>query len=223
MQKFTKTSRALAALLVSGTALTGVASAADVSANFGVTSDYIWRGMTQAGGATSASGGLDVDFGNGFYAGTWIGDVAFDGQNGTTATQETDYYVGYTGEAGSISYDVGYIMYTYDADDVNFEEVYGTVSMGSISLSYYSLLGDDGDADAGDATYLSLDYETEVGELGVALHYGAYDAEDWGLADSTDMSVTVSKGDFSLAYVTTEDLTGNDDEDRMVVSWGTSF
>ena len=46
MQKFTKTTRTLAALLVSGTALTGVASAAEVSANFGVTSDYIWRGMT---------------------------------------------------------------------------------------------------------------------------------------------------------------------------------
>lgn len=219
----TKTQKTLAALLVSSTALVSAASAAEVSANFGVTSDYIWRGMTQNGGLTSASGGLDVDFGNGIYAGTWIGDVDFAGAGTTMATQETDFYVGYSGESGSISYDVGYIMYTYDADDINFDEVYITVGTGGVSLSYYSLLGDDGDADAGDATYLSLDYETEVGELGLALHYGAYDAEDWGLADSTDMSITVSKGDFSLAYVTTDDLTGDDDEDRMVVSWGTSF
>ena len=51
MQKFTKTTRTLAALLVSGTALSGVASAAEISANFGATTDYIWRGMTQNGGS----------------------------------------------------------------------------------------------------------------------------------------------------------------------------
>ena len=52
------------------------------------------------------------------------------------------------------------------------------------------MVGDDGDADAGDATYISVDYETEIGELGLALHYGAYDAEDWGLQDlATDMSI----------------------------------
>ena len=44
MQKFTKTTRTLAALLVSGTALTGVASAAEISGNVGATTDYIWRG-----------------------------------------------------------------------------------------------------------------------------------------------------------------------------------
>ena len=225
MKKFTKTTRTLAALLVSGTALTGVASAAEVSANFGVTSDYIWRGMTQNGGGTSASGGFDIDMGNGVYAGTWVGDVAFAGADGTNtmATQEVDYYVGYAGESGSISYDVGYIMYTYDADGIDFDEFYATLSSGAFSVSYYTLVSDDGDADAGDATYLSLDYETEVGEMGLALHYGAYDAADWGLQDSTDMSATLSKGDFSLSYVMTDDLTGDDDENRMVVSWGTSF
>ena len=54
MQKFTKTTCTLAALLVSGTALTGVASAAEISGNVGATSDYIWRGNTQNGGNTSA-------------------------------------------------------------------------------------------------------------------------------------------------------------------------
>ena len=223
MQKFTKTTRTLAALLVSGTALTGAASAADISANFGVTSDYIWRGMTQNVGLTSASGGLDADFGNGFYAGTWIGDVTLEGANEELATQETDFYAGYAGESGSLSYDVGYIMYTYDVDDLNFEEAYVTIGSGGVSLSYYYLVDADVDVDAGDATYISLDYETEVGDLGLALHYGAYDAEDAGLTDSTDISVTLSKGDFSLSYVTTDDLTGLDDEDRMVVSWGVSF
>ena len=57
MTKFTKTTRTLAALLVSGTALTGVASAAEISGNVGATTDYIWRGNTQASGDASLSGG----------------------------------------------------------------------------------------------------------------------------------------------------------------------
>ena len=65
--------------------------------------------MTQNDGGSSLSGGLDVDFGNGVYAGTWVGDTA----GADYGTQEVDYYAGYAGEAGGLSYDVGYIMYTY--------------------------------------------------------------------------------------------------------------
>src|SRR6056300_210385 len=98
------TQKTLAAVLVSSTALVSAASAAEISANVGATTDYIWRGMTQNDGGSSLSGGLDVDFGNGFYAGTWVGDTAGDDYG----TQEVDYYAGYAGEAGSIGYDVGY-------------------------------------------------------------------------------------------------------------------
>ena len=222
MQKFTKTTRTLAALLVSGTALTGVASAAEVSANFGVTSDYIWRGLTQNGGLTSASGGLDVDYGNGFAAGIWVGDVTAAGGNGTVATQELDYYASYSGESGSLSYELGYIGYTYDADDLDFSDIYVSVGSGPFSLTYYHLLdGGDTGVDDGEANYVSVDYETELSEMGLTLHYGSWmgDATD----DQTDISATLSKGDFSISYITTEDHTGVDDENRMVVSWGVSF
>ncbi len=228
MTNFTKTTRTLAALLVSGTALTGIASAAELSANIGVTNDYIWRGITQSAGTSSVSGGLDVDFGNGFAAGTWIADVDIPD---STATQEQDYYISYSGEAGGLNYDVGYILYTYDADDSDFDEVYITVGAMGLSASYYYLLDADFDnaagesTDAGDSTYISVDYETEVGGYGVGVHYGVYDFEDLvkDSEESTDMSVSLSKDDFTIAYITTDDLTGKDDEDRFVISWGTSF
>lgn len=222
MQKFTKTTRTLAALLVSGTALTGVASAAEVTANVGATTDYIWRGMTQNDGGSSLSGGLDVDFGNGFYAGTWVGDTAGDDYG----TQEVDYYAGYAGESGGISYDVGYLMYTYpssqSADDVDFSELYVTVGMGALSASYYTLADAEG-ADAGDSTYISLDYETEVGGFGLGLHYGNYDGDFVGDDDQTDMSLTLSKDAFSYSFVTTDGMDGVDDDARFVVSWGAEF
>jgi hypothetical protein len=79
-------------------------------------------------------------------------------------------------------------------------------------------------ADAGDSTYISVDYETEIGGYGLGLHYGIFDAEDLlGTEESTDISVSLSKDDFSIAYITTEDMTGVDDDDRVVISWGTSF
>ena len=226
MKQFTKTTRTLAALLVSGTALTGVASAAEISANVGVTNDYIWRGLTQSAGTSSVSGGLDVDFGNGIAAGTWIADVDFGG----VATQEQEYYISYSGEASGLSYDVGYVLYTYNEDDIDFDEVYITVGAMGFSASYYYLLDADFDnaagesADAGDSTYISVDYETEIGGYGLGLHYGIFDAEDLlGTEESTDISVSLSKDDFSIAYITTEDMTGVDDDDRVVISWGTSF
>ena len=202
--------------------MTGVASAAEVTANVGATTDYIWRGMTQNDGGSSLSGGLDVDFGNGFYAGTWVGDTA----GATFGTQEVDYYAGYAGEAGGLSYDVGYLMYTYpssqSATDVDFSELYVTVGMGALSASYYTLADAEG-ADAGDSTYISLDYETELGGFGLGLHYGNYDGDFVGDDDQTDMSVTLSKDAFSYSLVTTDGMDGVNDDARFVVSWGAEF
>ena len=50
--------------------------------------DYIWRGMTQNDGDTSFSGGIDISTDSGFYAGTWVGDITWDG-----ASYELDLYM----------------------------------------------------------------------------------------------------------------------------------
>ena len=97
----------------------GIASAASISANATLQSDYTWRGMTQNGEDASVNGGLDVDFDSGFYVGTWLAAV------GTGA--EVDYYGGYAGELGDIGFDIGYVKFDYPevvnrGDD--FEETY---------------------------------------------------------------------------------------------------
>ena len=70
--------------------LVPAAAMADLSANVGMVSDYIFRGVYQED--TSASAGLDYEDESGFYIGTWGADVG-DGL-------ETDLYFGYAGEAG---------------------------------------------------------------------------------------------------------------------------
>ena len=47
---------------------------ASVSANLGVTTDYLWRGASQGNGECSLSGGLDYE-GEGFYAGVWTSSL----------------------------------------------------------------------------------------------------------------------------------------------------
>ena len=229
---FTKVS---IAALMAGTMLSPAMAEVSIEGNVGLTTDYIWRGVSQNAGGTSASGGLDVDFGNGFYAGTWVGDTAASEPTAEAAdfgTQEVDLYFGYSAEARSITYDVGYLAYMYpssqgegDDAEADFSEVYVTLSSGAFSLGYYYLADADG-ADAGDSTYVSLGYETELSnDFGLSLSYGVYDGDFVGDDSITDIVVSLSKGDFSLALVSADGdgLSGADEDARLVASWGTSF
>ena len=64
---------AVAGLLVASSA----ASAIEISGNVALTTDYIWRGMSQTDGSPAIQGGFDADFGNGIYAGAWGSNVDF--------------------------------------------------------------------------------------------------------------------------------------------------
>ena len=57
-------------------------NAISVSGNAAIQTDYIWRGMTQNSEDTSVNVGLDAEFDNGFYLGTWAATV--DWGNGHT-------------------------------------------------------------------------------------------------------------------------------------------
>lgn len=94
-------------------ALTGTAMPAhaeiDLSANFGIMSDYIYRGFHQSDGV--ANGGIDLATGP-FYLGTWIADL--DSGNGV----EIDVYGGLAFEFDNgFSAYVGYTAYRYTEDD----------------------------------------------------------------------------------------------------------
>ena len=48
-----------------------------VSANIGVVSNYVWRGITQTDDKAAVQGGVDYSHSSGFYAGTWVSNVDF--------------------------------------------------------------------------------------------------------------------------------------------------
>ena len=102
-------------------------SAVSLSGNVALTSDYVWRGMTQNAGDPSISGGFDLEDDSGFYLGAWAANVASaDSTAGTTGSIELDGYLGFSGSFNEdAGYDVGFIAYTYPGVDTwDFEAIY---------------------------------------------------------------------------------------------------
>ena len=162
----------------------GIASAASVSANATLQSDYTWRGMTQNNGDASINGGLDVEFDSGFYVGTWVAAVG--------SGAEVDYYGGLAGEMGNISYDIGYIKFDYPAvagGGSDFEEAYLGLGLGDFGLSFAS--GQDSATDNVEISY-------GFGDFGFA--YGEYD----DVGEYFYLSYGFELGDFAMTVGYTE-------------------
>ena len=99
---------------VAGSALADAANDADyaVAGNLAVTSDYMFRGLTQTWGGPAIQGGADLTMKNGFAAGFWasgISDKTYPG-----AALELDVYADYgTAIDDDWSWRVGLYSYLY--------------------------------------------------------------------------------------------------------------
>ena len=82
----------------------------DFSANLGVTSDYVFRGVSQTEEDPAIQGGLDVTNGQ-VYAGVWASNVSFPGDPDTSA--EIDLYGGFKPQVAGWTLDIGAIAYLY--------------------------------------------------------------------------------------------------------------
>ena len=195
------------ASLVASVLTTAVAAqAAEVSGNVTLTSDYVWRGVSQTQNNGAIQGGFDVSDESGFYAGAWGSNVDFD----NNASLELDLYAGYgTDLTEEVSLDVGIVKYTYpDASGGNFTEAYVNLGFAGFTLGYAA----DGGIFAGESSeYISLSYDVEVSDVALSFSYGNYDYRDdtYGTADDYDnWSVSASKAykgvDVALTYTDTD-------------------
>lgn len=103
------------------------ADAADVSGYLNLTTDYVWRGVTQSDGEPAAQIGGEAVFRSGFYAGLWGSTIDIDTGGGRQRDLELNYYVGF-GHDLSSRWTVGLnaVAYTYPGQtgpiDYNYEE-----------------------------------------------------------------------------------------------------
>lgn len=201
--------------------------------NVGVTSDYIFRGISQSQHDPALSGGVDYSHASGLYAGAWLSTQKWvDTGLKTDSDFELDIYGGYKGAVGDIGYDVGLIRYSYDGDMVagaptpNTTEVYLGGSWKMLSVKYSHTVSDyfvgwgGGGTKTRGSNYLELNASHDLGDgWGLLGHIGHQKVKNVSVADYTDWKVGVSKdvgfGAFTLAYSDT-------DANTPAYTWGTS-
>ena len=186
-------------------------STAEVTGNAGVSSNYLWRGITQTNGGAQVFGGVDYSHESGFYAGTWVSNVDFG--EGSSTSYELDLYGGFAGNAGDLGYDLGYIYYAYPDSNASsdFGELYGALSWNWLEgkVSYLSNAQSDATT-AEDMLYLEINATFEVfEETELSLHLGNSVGDtvtEWyGESDSyLDYGISVAKGGFTLGLSKTD-------------------
>jgi len=150
----------------------------NISANFGLYSDYTFRGISQTGNDPAVQGSIDwsIDTGMhgiGIYAGAWGSNV-----NLADGDLEIDFYGGLTKTFGPVNAKAGFIYYRYPGarGSLNFDYVEGTVALSgeiypglTLGVSYNG--SPDNFGDSGDAHYFNggLSYVVPVKEVNLTL------------------------------------------------------
>ena len=184
--------------------------AAEFESNVAIANDYVWRGMTQTSEEPAISGGFDIAGDNGLYFGTWASNVEF----GDGAALELDWYAGYAGETeGGLSYDIGYLAFTYPGEDsLDFDEIY----LG-LGYSYFGVTYSSGQDSAPDNIELSV----ALGDTGLGFTYGDYDEYGEYTIISYDLPVSIAGLGVSIGWndFSAENSSGLVDEDTFVITF----
>jgi uncharacterized protein (TIGR02001 family) len=202
-------SMTLASVALSTTAALNTVQATEgLSANVGITSNYLWRGLEQTNGAAALSGGIDYTDKSGFYLGTWISNADWANND---MSYEMDIYGGYSANINDdLSYDVGFIYFAYPDEttgNADFSEVYVSLSFQALTLGVSVLTSGEG-ADFGDSIYANADYSIALAnDSDITLHLGSYSG-DWLSEDSIDYGVSFNKDGFTIGASAT-DLDGS--------------
>jgi uncharacterized protein (TIGR02001 family) len=187
------------AILTTGAALPAV-SMAELTANAGWVSDYIFRGIFQED--SSPYGGIDWASDSGIYAGVWGADVEIG--------LEYDVYFGYNGAFGEedkFGFSVGFTGYYYTENDApttstpGFDDKYEEINLG-ISLGIFSLSYADGEwggwGDPSDYTFTTL---TIAPEMGPYYAFNSYGGDADGDYFELGYGFSAAELDFSIALL----------------------
>jgi uncharacterized protein (TIGR02001 family) len=186
-----------------------------VTANVGLFSEYIFRGISQTAGEPAVQGGFDYAHSSGFYAGTWGSNVSWLEDFGAynRSSLEWDFYGGFKANIGDSDffYDVGTIYYYYPGKRnpgvVNADtwEIYAAIGWKWASLKFsYSLDDYFGARPTGQKTdgtyYLDLTAAYPVGDTGISLigHVGYLDVDKDGSDDDLSTGGKASYTDWKL-------------------------
>lgn len=188
-----------------------------LSANFGVASNYIWRGVTQNNDRVAASGGVDYAHKSGGYAGIWTSSL--DGGN-----YELDLYGGYRGSFSDIDYDAGLIMYQYPVGSAaqDITEIYLNMDFTILTAQLAITVDKDGTSQDNDI-YLGVGTSLEIKkDVNLELSAGMYEIDDASGEDYVHARAAISKGEYTFA-LDKNDKSGDAGDMRFSVAWTHAF
>lgn len=168
------------------------ASPHTLTANVGLFSQYIFRGLTQTNEDPAIQGGFDYSHASGFYAGVWASNISWlrDAAPPQTyrsgGSAEIDFYGGFkTTVAEDFTLDVGVLQYWYPGDEANgtpkavkadTTEIYGAVGWKWFTVKYSSVVSNKafGVKDADGTGYWDFSVAYPLADTGLTFgaHYG---------------------------------------------------
>lgn len=178
-----------------------------------LTSDYLFRGLSQTNQEPALQGGLEYAADSGFYVGTWGSNVSWLSDLSAagvpvSSSLELDLYGGYRGKiSDSVSFDVGAIYYWYPGDfpsgfnSADTGEVYVGVTAGpfadtTLSAKYsYAVTDLFGYTDSDGSGYLDVNANWEFAPTWTLnVHGGKQWVENNDIAEYADWKLGVTKG-----------------------------
>jgi len=213
--------------LLSSAAVLGAMStpavAADVSANGGFVTEYVFRGIPQTDGEAAAQVGLDIEQ-SGLYIGSWASTV--NGADDAPDGLEVDLYGGYGGQIGEFSYGAGATWYQYTED---FDDDYLEINL-SGSWSFLTLdvaLGRYSNFDGPTLDYqfysVTADYHGFYGLVGT---FGNdFDGEYFEAGYGNTLTVDdIDLFDYTMSVIySNDDLLGGDDDTFLILALTKTF
>ena len=189
-------SKLMHSLIMAALAVPGMAMAADApasphtfTANVGLVTNYLYRGISQSGAKPAIQGGFDYAHASGFYAGVWGSSISWISDLGlaTNAGLELDTYFSFKNSfATDFTYDVGFLRYNYptgtyvnpipaNTAKADTDEIYGALGYKWLTAKYSYSLGDTFSVSQAKGTsYLELNASYTIPDTSVTLgaHYG---------------------------------------------------
>jgi len=163
-------------------------SAHSLSANVTLTSDYIYRGISQTNEDPALQGGFDYAHSSGLYLGVWASSLEFNSGTTDEASLEIDVYGGVSGELqNGISWDIGALYYLYPDQNADAAADYDF-------LEFYAAMGYAWDNDYSPAVDLGVAYSPDFygeDDTGLYVHGGL----SMSIMDMLDPYITVGYQD----------------------------
>jgi uncharacterized protein (TIGR02001 family) len=174
----------------------------DPAFNGAVSSDYVFRGVSQTEEDPALSAGVDLTFGQG-YVGAWASNVSFPGDGDTNA--EIDLYGGFRPEVAGFTLDLGLVGYFYTNQPGGADYSYGEVKLAASRAV--------GPATLGAAVYWSPDFfgASEDEATYVEANAGFSPADRWTVSGAVGRQFVSSDFDYTtwnagVTYALTETL-----------------